>query len=225
MTGDPLRIVVADDHPMFLGGLRGVLTSTPGIDLVGEATTGQQAIDLAREHRPDVVVMDLHMPDVNGIEATRRICETHPDTAVLVLTMVQDDDSVFAAVRAGARGYLLKGADEEELLRAIRAVAGGEAVFGPGVAQRVLGFLTAAPTRTRDRSFPQLTEREREVVELIAQGLGNHAIADRLGLSPKTVMNYVSNVFAKIHVADRSEMIVRAREAGFGGGAEGDPSP
>jgi DNA-binding NarL/FixJ family response regulator len=218
MSDDPLRVVVADDHPMFLRGLRTVLASTVGIDLIGEATTGQQAIDITREHHPDVVVMDLHMPDVNGIDATRRICELQPDTAVLVLTMVQDDDSVFAAIRAGARGYLLKGVDEDELLRAIRAVADGDAVFGPGIAQRVLGFLTAAPDRTRDRSFPQLTSREREVVELIAQGLGNHAIARRLGLSPKTVMNYVSNVFSKIHVADRNEMIVRAREAGFGEG-------
>jgi DNA-binding NarL/FixJ family response regulator len=216
MTDRRLRVVIADDHPMFLRGLRTVLGSAPGIELVGEATTGQQAIDCVREHRPDLVVMDLHMPDVNGIEATRRICELWPGVAVLVLTMVQDDDSVFAAVRAGAHGYLLKGADEDELLRTLWAVADGEAVFGPGVAQRVLGFLTAAPPRTRDRSFPQLTDREREVVELIARGMGNHAIAAQLGLSPKTIMNYVSNVFAKVHVADRAEMIVRARDAGFG---------
>ena len=217
---EPLRVVVVDDHPMFLQGLRTVLAASPDIDLVGQGTTGQEAIDLTREHRPDVVVMDLHMPEVNGVEATRRICQLRPETAVLVLTMVNDDDSVFAAVRAGARGYLLKGADEPELLRAIHAVAAGEAVFGPGVAQRVLGFLTRAPARSRDRSFPELTDRERQVVELIAQGLGNQAIATRLGLSPKTVMNYVSNVFSKIHVADRATMIVRAREAGFG---EGDP--
>jgi DNA-binding NarL/FixJ family response regulator len=216
MSDDPLRVVIADDHPMFLRGLRAVLTSTPGIALVGEAATGQQAIDLTREQRPDVVLMDLHLPDVNGIDATRQISEQCPATAVLVLTMASDDDSVFAAVRAGARGYLLKGVDENELLRVMWAVNDGEAVFGPGVAARVLGFLTAAPMSTRDRSFPQLTVREREVVELIAQGLGNHAIAARLGLRPKTVMNYVSNVFAKIHVADRAEMIVRAREAGFG---------
>lgn len=219
---DPLRVVIADDHPMFLRGLGAVLAAAADLDLVGAASTGQQAIDLSRQHHPDVVVMDLHMPGVTGVEATRRICELQAGTAVLVLTMVDDDDSVFAAVRAGAKGYLLKGADEDELLRAIRAVADGEAVFGPGVAQRVLGFLTAAPTRTRDRSFPQLTHRERQVVELIAQGLGNHAIAARLQLSPKTVMNYVSNVFAKIHVADRAEMIVRARQAGFG---EGDRGP
>lgn len=222
MRDTPLRVVVADDHPMFLRGLQAALTSTTDVELVGTATTGQQAIDLAHEHHPDVVLMDLHMPDVNGIEATRRICSTQPGAAVLVLTMSNDDDSVFAAVRAGARGYLLKGVDEQELLRAVFAVADGEAVFGPGVAQRVLEYLTAAPTRTRDRSFPQLTDRERDVVELIAQGLGNHAIAMRLGLSPKTVMNYVSNVFAKIHVTDRSEMIVRAREVGFGRGVTGD---
>lgn len=216
----PLRVAVADDHPMFLHGLRAVLAAADDLELVGEAATGQQAIDLVQQHDPDVIVMDLHMPGVNGVEATRRICELRPGTAVLVLTMVNDDDSVFAAIRAGATGYLLKGADEEELLRAVRAVADGEAVFGPGVAQRVLGFLTAAPTRARDRSFPQLTDREREVVELIAQGLSNHAIAARLQLSPKTVMNYVSNVFAKVRVADRAEMIVRAREAGFGDGGD-----
>lgn len=221
-TGARLRVVIADDHPMFLRGLRSVLAVATDIEVVGEATTGQQAIEMTREHGPDVVVMDLHMPDINGVEATRRICQQRPDTAVLVLTMVNDDDSVFATVRAGARGYLLKGADEAELLRAIHAVADGEAVFGPGVAQRVLGFLTAAPAHSRDRSFPQLTDRERQVVELIAQGLGNHAIAARLGLSPKTVMNYVSNVFTKVHVADRSEMIVRAREAGFGEGGPVD---
>jgi DNA-binding NarL/FixJ family response regulator len=219
MNDEPLRVLIADDHPMFLRGLEAVLASTPGLCLVGEATTGRQAVDLAREQRPDVVLMDLHMPDVSGIDATRLITQQRPATAVIVLTMASDDDSVFAAVRAGARGYLLKGVDEEELLRVIRAVVDGEAVFGPGVAQRVLGFLTAAPTRMQDRSFPQLTDRERQVVELLAQGLANHAIATRLGLRPKTVMNYVSNVFAKIHVADRAEMIVRAREVGFGRGA------
>lgn len=216
MRNKALRVLIADDHPLFLRGLRTVLQSAAMIELVGEATTGRQAVDLVREYAPDLVVMDLHMPELNGIEATRQICELRPDTAVLVVTMVQDDDSVFAAVRAGARGYVLKGVDEEELLRGIWAVANGEAVFGPGVAQRVLGFLTAAPTRTRERAFPELTDREREVVGFIAQGLNNHAIAMRLGLSPKTVMNYVSNVFAKVQVADRAEMIVRAREAGFG---------
>jgi DNA-binding NarL/FixJ family response regulator len=222
MTTPQLRVVIADDHPMFLGGLRTVLESTADMELVGEATNGDEVIALTAQTSPDVVVMDLHMPSVNGIEATRRICAAQPNTAVLVLTMVDDDDSVFAALRAGARGYLLKGADEQELLRAIQAVADGEAVFGPGVAQRVLGFLTDAPSRSQDRAFPELTPREREVVSLIAEGLGNQAIAKRLGLSAKTVMNYVSNVFAKLHVADRSEMIVRARQAGFG--QEPDPT-
>jgi DNA-binding NarL/FixJ family response regulator len=161
------------------------------------------------------VVMDLHMPGTGGIEATRAIVERHPDIAVLVLTMAHDDDSVFAAVRAGARGYLLKGADGEELVRAICAVAAGEAVFGPGIAERVLGYLSAPPDPP-EAGFPELTGREREVVELLAQGMGNQAIAARLGLSPKTVMNYLSNVFAKLQVADRYEMIVRARDAGFG---------
>jgi DNA-binding NarL/FixJ family response regulator len=216
VTRPLLRVVTADDHPMFLAGLRAVLQAADGIDLVGEATTAEQAIALAGELEPDVLVIDLHMPDVGGIESTRQICASRPETAVLVLTMVRDEDSIFAAIRAGARGYLLKGADESELLRAVRAVADGEAIFGPGVAQRVLGFLTAAPRRPEDRAFPALTERERDVVGLIAEGLGNHAIAGRLGLSPKTVMNYVSNIFAKLHVTDRAEMIVRAREAGFG---------
>jgi DNA-binding NarL/FixJ family response regulator len=216
MTLETLRVLVADDHPMYRRGLRAVLESSPAIELVGEATTGCEAVELVREHQPDLVLMDLHMPELSGIEATRRISALNPGTAVLVITMVKDDDSVFAAVRAGARGYVLKGVDEQELLRSIWAVANGEAVFGPGVAQRVLGFLTAAPVQTRDRAFPDLTEREREVVGLIAEGLNNHAIAHRLGLSPKTVMNYVSNVFTKLRVADRAEMIVRARQAGFG---------
>jgi DNA-binding NarL/FixJ family response regulator len=215
MTGDPLRVLIADDHPMFLTGLRAVLSDSDRIALVGEATDGQRAIDLAGELRPDVVVMDLHMPGTGGIEATRAIVEQHPDIAVLVLTMAHDDDSVFAAVRAGARGYLLKGADGEELVRAICAVAGGEAVFGPGIAQRVLGYLSTPPDQPQ-AGFPELTGREREVVELLAQGMGNQAIATRLSLSPKTVMNYLSNVFAKLQVADRYEMIVRARDAGYG---------
>jgi DNA-binding NarL/FixJ family response regulator len=220
MTSPRVRVVIADDHPMFLGGLRAVLDNADDMELVGVARTGQEAIAAAAQAAPDVVVMDLHMPDTNGIEATRQICAARPDVAVLVVTMVRDDDSVFAAVRAGARGYLLKGADAEELLRAIRAVADGEAVFGPGVAQRVLGFLTAGPGAGPAPAFPDLTPREREVVELMADGLRNHAIAERLGLTPKTVMNYVSNVLVKLHVADRSEMIVRARQAGFGQGPD-----
>jgi DNA-binding NarL/FixJ family response regulator len=225
MNPQPLRVLIADDHPMFLAGVRAVLESAEGIDLVGEATTGEEAIALAATAMPDVVVMDLHMPETNGIEATRRICAEQPCPAVLVVTMVADDDSVFAAVRAGASGYLLKGADEEELIRAIRAVADGEAVFGPGVAQRVLGFLTAAPQIPADRAFPELTARERQVVELLADGLRNQAIASRLGVAPKTVMNYVSNVLTKLHVADRAEMIVRARQAGFGREPETDGGP
>jgi DNA-binding NarL/FixJ family response regulator len=215
VTG-PVRVLIADDHPMFLTGLRAVLDDSDSVVVVGEATDGQRAVDLAGEHNPDVVVMDLHMPGTGGLEATRTIREQHPDIAVLVLTMAHDDDSVFAAVRAGARGYLLKGADGDELIRAIRAVAGGEAVFGPGVAQRVLGFLSASADRPPATGFPELTSRERDVVELLAQGMGNQAIAARLGLSPKTVMNYLSNVFAKLQVADRYEMMRRARDAGFG---------
>ena len=216
MTPVPLRVVIADDHPMFLGGLRSVLQHAQGIDLVGEATSGAEVITLVADRTPQVVVMDLHMPRIGGIDATRQICRDHPGTAVLILTMVDDDAAVFAAVRAGARGYLLKGADEDELLRAVRGVADGEAIFGPGIAQRVLALLANPPAPTDDQTFPQLTAREREVVELIARGLGNQAIAARLGLSAKTVMNYVSNIFAKLHVADRAEMIIRARDAGLG---------
>jgi len=213
----PLRVVIADDHPMFLRGLRVVLEGVDGVEVVGEARTGQEAVAVVKEACPDALVLDLHMPGMNGIAVARQVGEERPQTAVLMLTMVEDDDSIFAALRAGARGYLLKGADADDLVRAIKAVADGEAIFGPGVAQRVLGLLTGASDRANDEPFPELTERERQVVELIADGLGNHAIAAQLGLSPKTVMNYVSNIFSKLHVADRYEMIVRARRAGFGG--------
>jgi DNA-binding NarL/FixJ family response regulator len=207
-----MRVLVADDHPLFRQGLRTAL-ELAGFELVGEAEDGEQAVAAAAELAPDVVVMDLHMPHINGIEATRRIVAAHPEIGVLVLTMFEDDESVFAAMRAGARGYLLKGAGPGEIERAIDAVGRGEAIFGPSVARRVIEFLTAprAPA-----PFPELTDREREVLELIAQGWVNPRIARHFVLSEKTVRNHVSNILTKLQVTDRSAAIVRAREAGFG---------
>jgi DNA-binding NarL/FixJ family response regulator len=213
---EPARVVIADDHPVFREGMRTLIQSLPDIELVAEATTGVEAVTLVQEHQPDVVVMDLHMPDLSGIEATRQIVQAHPHVGVLVLTMFEDDDSVFAAMRAGARGYLLKGAAHKEIVRALEAVADGEAIFGPTIAQRVMDYF-ARPSRAVAPAFPRLTEREHEVLDLIASGLSNSSIAKRLVLSDKTVRNHVSNIFAKLQVADRAEAIVRAREAGLGG--------
>jgi len=210
---EPLRVLVADDHPVFRDGLRALLGSTPDTELVAEAATGEEAVAAASEQQPDVVVMDLHMPGLNGIEATQQIVQTSPHLAVLVLTMLDDDESVFAAMRAGARGYLLKGAGQEEILRGIRAVASGEAIFGPAIAERVLDYFSAPRP---PEPFPELTERERELLELVAQGRSNQEIARHFVLSPKTVRNHVSNIFTKLQVADRAQAIVRAREAGLG---------
>jgi DNA-binding NarL/FixJ family response regulator len=213
--GDPLRILIADDHPLVRRGLRAALGEMPGFAIVGEAATGREVVALAQELQPDVILMDLQMPDLSGIEATRQIVAVQPDARVLVITLFQDDDSVFLALRAGARGYVLKDADEDELATAIRAVAGGAAMFSPAVATRVL-TLFATPRAATPEVFPSLTEREREILELIAQGLPNPRIALRLGISPKTVGNHVSVIFGKLQVADRAEAIVRAREAGLG---------
>lgn len=211
--GEAITILVADDNADFREGLVGLLASTPGLAVIGEAESGERAVALAARLQPDVILMDLRMPGLNGIEATRRIVAGSPHIGVLVLTMFDDDDSVFAAMRAGARGYLLKGALKAETLRAIRAVASGEAIFGPAIARRLMRLFQpqAAP------AFPELTEREREILSLIARGQQNPVIADRLGLSTKTVANYVSAIFAKLQVADRAEAIIRAREAGLGG--------
>ena len=216
---DPLRILIADDHPVFRRGLRAMLAALPDFEIVGEATTGEEAVARAAELQPDVALMDLQMPGGDGIEATRRIAETSPQVRVLVLTLFEDDDSVFAALRAGARGYVLKDTDEEELARAIRAVGGGEAIFSPAVATRVLAYFAAPRPTAPPRAFPSLTDREREILDLIAQGHPNPSIARQLSLSTKTVGNYVSNVFGKLQVADRAEAIIRAREAGLGRGA------
>jgi len=208
----PLRIVLADDHPVFLEGLRGVLASVPDAQVVRECRDGREAIAAVDELHPDLVVMDLSMPGVGGTEATREIMARAPGTAVLVLTMLEDDDSVFAALRAGARGYLVKGSPPEDIIRAVESIASGELVFGPHIAGRVLRFF-AEP---RPPALPELTDRERELLALIAGGLRNADIAARLVISPKTVRNHVSNIFSKLQVADRAEAIARAREAGLG---------
>jgi DNA-binding NarL/FixJ family response regulator len=214
-----IRVLIADDHPFFRDGLRVLLEATPDTELVGEARSGDEVVALAEELRPDVTLMDLRMPGLGGIEATRRILERTPETGILVVTMVEDDDSVFAAMRAGARGYLLKGADRDEMLLALRAVARGEAVFGPGIARRLIQYFSSpapAPTRAPRSIFPELTDREREILDLVAAGRNNQEIAEALFLTLKTVRNYVSNIFTKLQVADRAQAIVRAREAGMG---------
>jgi DNA-binding NarL/FixJ family response regulator len=212
---NPVRIVVADDHPIVRDGVRALVEASSGIELLGEATNGDEVIELARQVRPDVVLMDLAMPGRNGIEATREIASNGWASAVLILTMFADDESIFAAMRAGARGYLLKDAGHEEMRRAIEGVGAGEAIFGAGVAQRMVGFFA----RARDlgvQPFPELTDREREVLAEIARGASNASIGLHLGISVKTVRNHVSTILSKLMVVDRAQAIVRAREAGLG---------
>ena len=211
-----IRLLVADDHPAFRRGLELMLADTGDVEIVGHAGTGVQAVELADQVLPDVILMDLRMPDLDGIEATRRLSRGTPAPAIVVLTMFEDDDSVFAAMRAGARGYLLKGAEQDEIVRAIRAVAAGEAIFGPEIAQRVVAHFASGAGSTTT-AFPSLTEREREVLEMIAAGKGNATIAHDLMISLKTVRNHVSNIFTKLQVSDRSAAIVKARESGLGG--------
>jgi DNA-binding NarL/FixJ family response regulator len=212
----PIRILIADDHPIFRFGMRTLLTALPDFSVVGEALTGEEAIQLTDALLPDLVLMDINMPGMNGIEATARIRTHHLHTAILIVTML-DDDSVFAAMRAGARGYLLKGAEPAETVRAIRAVASGEAIFSPGVAQRVMDYFAYSPLApAHPAALSDLSEREREVLTLIAQGLTNAAIAERLVLSPKTVRNYISEIYSKLQVADRVQAMLRARESGLG---------
>src|SRR5579859_3014377 len=213
---DQISILIADDTSNFRGGLRALLSAAPDLEVVGEAATGDEAVALAASFQPDVVLMDPNMPGVNGIEATRRILYTSPHISILVLTMFEDDDSVFAALRAGARGYILKGANPVEMVRAITAVGNGEAIFSPTIAQRLIDFFAAPqPAITPAPLFPGLTDREREILNLIVQGYSNPEIADRLVLSLKTVRNHVSNIFSKLQVADRSQAILLAREAGW----------
>lgn len=212
----PIRVLIADDHPLFRDGMKGLLDSVGETEVVGEAGTGGEAVTQALLLQPDVVLMDINMPIMNGIAATREILGKNPDIGVLVVTMLEDDDSVFAAMRAGALGYLLKGANQEEVLRAITAVANGEAIFGPGVARRMMGLFSTEVPRTPE-VFPELTEREREILGLIARGRANVEISTQLFLSLKTVQNHVSNIFRKLQVADRVQAAIRAREAGLGG--------
>lgn len=214
MTSAPIRVLIADDHFVVRRGIGALLASLDTFAVVAQASTGVEAVREARLTQPDVVIMDINMPAMNGIESTRQLSRTVPGAAVLILTMFDDDETVLSAMRAGARGYVLKGALQDELVGAIQAVAAGQVVIGPGVAERLLSHLDTPPTP--DPPFPQLTSREREVLELIAQGHGNAAIADRLGLAPKTIGNHVSAIFAKLRVESRSEAIVRAREHGLG---------
>ena len=210
------RLLIADDHPAFRRGLELMLAGIDDVEIVGQARTGVQAVELAEQLVPDVILMDLRMPGLDGIEATRRLSRGTPAPAIVVLTMFEDDDSVFAAMRAGARGYLLKGAEQDEIVRAIRAAGAGEAIFGPEIAQRVVAhFASGAGSTTA--AFPELTEREREVLEMVAAGKGNATIAHDLMISLKTVRNHVSNIFTKLQVSDRSAAIVKARKSGLGG--------
>lgn len=217
-----IRILIADDHPVFRFGLRALLNAMPDTDVVGEVTSGDEVVTLAMSLQPDVILMDINMPGVNGIEATRSIREANLDTHILIVTMLEDD-SVFAAMRAGAHGYVIKGAEPSEVLRAIRSVADGEAIFSPGIAERLMHYFATPPAASDGSTrrggsliFPDLTEREREVLALIAQGFTNSAIAERLVLSPKTVRNYITEIFSKLQVADRAQAIIRARNAGLG---------
>ena len=211
---EPLRILIADDHPLFRHGIREFLNLAPDIQVVGEATSGEEAITQAEALQPDVILMDVNMPGVNGIEATRRILHDYPHIRILVITMFEDDGTVFAAMRAGARGYILKDAEKENILRAIQAVSNGEAIFSPTIAARLMDFF-ATQSKLPKEIFPSLTEREREILQLIARGRSNADIARDLSLSPKTVYNYVSNILTKLQVADRAQAIIRAREAGM----------
>jgi DNA-binding NarL/FixJ family response regulator len=213
---DTLRVLIADDHPLFRKGMRTLLNATAETEVIGEATTGQEVIELAATLQPDVILMDLQMPGLNGMEATRQILHQSPHLRILVVTLFEDDASVFNALRAGARGYILKDAKEDEMVQAIRAVGRGEAIFSPAIATRLMEFFATPRPSAAKEIFPTLTEREREILQLIAGGSTNSDIAKRLALSVKTVSNYVSNIFSKLQVTDRAQAIIRARDAGLG---------
>ncbi len=212
---EKIRVLMADDHTLFRDGVRALFASAPDLELAGEAATGEEAIALAASLQPDLIIMDLQMPGMNGIEATRRIVTTSPHIGVLVVTMFDDDHSVFSSMQAGARGYVLKGANHAEMLRAIRAVASGEAIFSPAIAARLMDYFANIRPHPSLPVFPELTDREREILKLIAEGHRNADIASHLVLSPKTVRNHITNILSKLQVADRAEAILRAREAGL----------
>jgi DNA-binding NarL/FixJ family response regulator len=215
LTEQPIRLFLADDHALFREGMRALLLATPGIVCVGEAAGGEEAIAQIAALQPDVALMDINLPGINGIEATRRILHHHPSTAIIMVTMLEDDASLFAAMRAGARGYVLKGANPNELLQAIRAVAQGQVLFGPAIAARVIRFFATAQPLAAEQPLPELTEREREILSLMARHYVNPEIAQQLGLSVKTISNHISSIFNKLQVADRAAAILRARRAGL----------
>jgi DNA-binding NarL/FixJ family response regulator len=215
MDAKKIRLFAADDHALFRDGVRALLSATPDIVLVGEAANGADAIDEIVRLQPDVVLMDVNMPGINGIEAIRRISHLSPQASVIVVTMLEDDSSLYSAMRAGARGYVLKGANHLELLQSIRAVAQGQVLFGPSIASRVTHFFTTTAPSPEATAFPELTERERQILQLMARHYGNSEIAQQLGVSAKTISNHVSNIFNKLQVTDRAGAILRAREAGL----------
>jgi len=216
----PIRVLIADDHALFREGVRAILKSVPEIEILGEAGTGGEAINLASDLAPDVILMDIQMPDLNGVEATQRILKTQPNTGIIIVTMLEDDDSLFSAMRAGARGYVLKGADKAEMLKSIRAVAEGDALFGPGIATRLLNFFRDRQIQPKGEpsraAFPELTDREREILDYIARGDTNTEIAEQLTISLKTVRNHASSIFNKLQVTNRAQAAIRARDAGLG---------
>ena len=216
----PIRVLIADDHALFREGVHAIIKSVPDIEIVGEAGTGQEALTLASNLKPDVILMDIQMPDLNGVEATQRILKAQPGVGIIIVTMLEDDDSLFSAMRAGAHGYVLKGADKAEMLKSIRAVAEGEALFGPAIAARLLNFFhdnPAQPKRVLSSTlFRELTDREREILTCIARGDTNIEIAEQLTISLKTVRNHVSSIFNKLQVTNRAQAAIRARDSGFG---------
>jgi DNA-binding NarL/FixJ family response regulator len=216
---EPIKLLIADDHALFREGIRALLLAAPDIICVGEVATGEDAVGQTAVLQPDVVLMDINMPDMNGVEATRCILQTNPNVGIIMVTMLEDDASVFAAMRAGARGYVLKGSHHNEMLQAIRAVAQGQALFGPAIARRMTRFFQTgsqfASQSSPTEPFPDLTDRERELLALIGQGKNNSDIAEILVISPKTVRNHITSIFSKLQVADRAEAIIRARQAGI----------